>query len=216
MRVLIIEDQTDLRRVLMDMLEENGFAVDVAADGLDGLAKAMAYPYDVIVLDIMLPKLDGRRVLESLRATHGTPVLILSARDALDDRVAGLNLGADDYLTKPFDRAELLARLRALVRRSAGKAAPTVVIGDLKVDLAARTVTRGDEAIALTAREYALLEYLALHRGRVVERAELYDHLFDETDDTVSNVLDVYVSVVRKKLGPHVIETRRGLGYVIP
>lgn len=216
MRVLIVEDQPDLRRVVMEMLEEDGYAVDVAGNGIEGLAKAKVWPYDAVVLDLMLPKLDGWKFLKTLRETHRTPVLILSARDAVVDRVAGLDLGADDYLPKPFERSELLARLRALIRRAAGGAQSTLTVGDVHLDLRSQTVTRDGEPVALTAREYALLAYLALHRGRVVERGELYDHLFDECDDTLSNLLDVYVSSLRKKLGTDVIETRRGVGYVIP
>lgn len=216
MRILVIEDQADLRRLIKGILEEDDYAVDVAADGEEGLLKAKIWPYDAIVLDLMLPKLDGWDLLEELRETHDTPVLILSARDALSDRVLGLDLGADDYLAKPFERPELLARLRALIRRNAGRSKSTLKIKDLQVDLIGRTVTRGDEVITLTAREYILFEYLALHRGKVVSRIELYDHLFDENDATLSNLLDVYVSYLRKKLGPEVIETRRGLGYVIP
>ena len=216
MRILVIEDQADLRRLLQGILEESGYAVDVAADGLDGLAKAQVWPYDAIVLDLMLPKIDGWDLLEQLRETHKTPVLILSARDALSDRVLGLDLGADDYLSKPFERSELLARLRALIRRTAGQSKSTLTINDLQIDLIGRTISRGDEVITLTAREYTLLEYLALHRGKVVSRTELYDHLFDENDESLSNLLDVYISYLRKKLGADVIETRRGLGYVIP
>jgi two-component system OmpR family response regulator len=216
MRVLVIEDHIDLRRLLMQMLEEDGYAVDVAADGVDGLAKAKVWPYDAVVLDVMLRKLDGFQVLKSLRTTHRTPVLVLSARDALYDRVSGLDLGADDYLTKPFAREELLARLRALIRRAAGQAESTLEIGNLMIDFRSHTISRDGTLIMLTAREYGLFEYLALHRGRVVTRAELYEHLFDEIDDTVSNLLDVYISYLRKKLGTEVIETRRGLGYVIP
>lgn len=216
MRILVIEDQADLRRLVQGILEEDGYAVDVAADGADGLAKAQAWPYDAIVLDLMLPKIDGWDVLEQLRETHKTPVLILSARDALSDRVLGLDIGADDYLSKPFERPELLARLRALIRRTAGQAKSTLTIKNLQVDLISRTITRDDEIVTLTAREYTLFEYLALHRGKVVTRTELYDHLFDENDETLSNLLDVYISYLRKKLGADVIETRRGLGYVIP
>jgi two-component system OmpR family response regulator len=216
MRILVIEDQADLRRLVQGILEEDGYAVDVAADGADGLAKAQAWPYDAIVLDLMLPKIDGWDVLEQLRETHKTPVLILSARDALADRVLGLDIGADDYLSKPFERPELLARLRALIRRTAGQAKSTLTIKNLQVDLIGRTINRDDEIITLTAREYTLFEYLALHRGKVVTRTELYDHLFDENDETLSNLLDVYISYLRKKLGADVIETRRGLGYVIP
>ncbi|MDB5345860.1 MAG: arlR 1 [Schlesneria sp.] len=216
MRILVIEDQADLRRLVQGILEEDGYAVDAAADGADGLAKAQAWPYDAIVLDLMLPKIDGWDVLEQLRETHKTPVLILSARDALADRVLGLDIGADDYLSKPFERPELLARLRALIRRTAGQAKSTLTIKNLQVDLIGRTITRDEEIITLTAREYMLFEYLALHRGKVISRTELYDHLFDENDETLSNLLDVYISYLRKKLGADVIETRRGLGYVIP
>lgn len=216
MRILVIEDQADLRRLLIGMLEEEGYAVDGAADGSDGLFKARAWAYDAIVLDMMLPKIDGWELLEALRATHRTPVLILSARDAVWDRVQGLDLGADDFLAKPFEREELLARLRALIRRAAGPVTSTLTIRDLAVDLRARVVSRGGEPVALTAREYSLFEYLALHRGKVISRAELYDHLFDENEGTLSNLLDVYVSCLRKKLGQDAIETRRGQGYVIP
>lgn len=216
MRLLVIEDQSDLRSLLFAMLEDEGYAVDVAADGVEGLAKAQAWAYDAIVLDLMLPKLDGWKLLDRLRETHRTPVLILSARDGLEDRVHGLDLGADDYLAKPFERQELMARLRALIRRTAGQSTSKVELGDLTLDLRSRQVQRGEEVIPLTARETALLEYLVLHRGKVVSRIELVNHLFDEHDDPASNVLDVYISYLRKKLGSELIETRRGLGYVIP
>lgn len=216
MRLLVIEDQSDLRSLLFAMLEDEGYAVDVAADGVEGLAKAQAWAYDAIVLDLMLPKLDGWKLLDRLRETHRTPVLILSARDGLEDRVHGLDLGADDYLAKPFERQELMARLRALIRRTAGQSTSKVELGDLTLDLRSRQVQRGEEVIPLTARETALLEYLVLHRGKVVSRVELVNHLFDEHDDPASNVLDVYISYLRKKLGSELIETRRGLGYVIP
>jgi two-component system OmpR family response regulator len=215
-RLLVIEDQSDLRSLLFAMLEDEGYAVDVAADGVEGLAKAQAWAYDAIVLDLMLPKLDGWKLLDRLRETHRTPVLILSARDGLEDRVHGLDLGADDYLAKPFERQELMARLRALIRRTAGQSTSKVELGDLTLDLRSRQVQRGEEVIPLTARETALLEYLVLHRGKVVSRIELVNHLFDEHDDPASNVLDVYISYLRKKLGSELIETRRGLGYVIP
>ncbi|MGN6135841.1 MAG: response regulator transcription factor [Aureliella sp.] len=216
MRLLVIEDQSDLRSLLFAMLEDEGYAVDVAADGVEGLAKAQAWAYDAIVLDLMLPKLDGWKLLDRLRETHRTPVLILSARDGLEDRVHGLDLGADDYLAKPFERQELMARLRALIRRTAGQSTSKVELGDLTLDMRSRQVQRGEEVIPLTARETALLEYLVLHRGKVVSRIELVNHLFDEHDDPASNVLDVYISYLRKKLGSELIETRRGLGYVIP
>lgn len=215
MRLLVIEDQPELRSVLYAMLEEEGYAVDLAADGVQGLAKATTWSYDAIVLDLMLPKLDGWTLLDQLRETHKIPVLILSARDGLDDRVRGLDSGADDYLAKPFERSELMARLRALIRRSAGQPSSNVRLGDVTIDLRARQVTLGDEPVSLTAREFGLLEYLAMHRGKVVSRRELYEHLFDELDDPASNIVDVYISYLRRKLGSQLIETRRGQGYVI-
>jgi len=216
MRVLVVEDEPDLRRLVAEVLVEAEYAVDIAADGEQGLQKALDSPYDAIVLDLMLPKLDGWKVMQALRKVKSTPVLILSARDAVGDRVHGLDLGADDYLVKPFERTELLARLRALIRRAAGQSLSQLFVGDLQIDLRSKQVALAGETVALTSREYALLEYLALHCGRVISRTELYDHLFDEGDNTLSNLLDVHVSNLRKKLGPELIETRRGQGYVIP
>jgi two-component system OmpR family response regulator len=168
-----------------------------------------------VVLDIMLPGIDGWEVLRRLRKTKKTPVLMLTARDAVRDRVRGLDSGADDYLVKPFELPELLARLRALIRRSASKAQPQLEIGDVTIDTAARKVSRQGQEVLLTAREYTLLEFLALHRDELVTRTMLYDHLFDENDDTLSNLLDVHVSNLRKKLGHDFITTRRGHGYCI-
>jgi two-component system OmpR family response regulator len=167
------------------------------------------------VLDVMLPGLDGWELLKRLRQQKETPVLMLTARDTFKDRVRGLDSGADDYVAKPFDLGELLARLRALIRRSAGHGRPTLELGDIVIDIRARSVTRAGEALALTAREYAILEYLVLHRGEVITRTTLYEHLFDETDDTLSNLVDVHVSNLRKKLGRDLIVTRRGQGYLI-
>jgi two-component system, OmpR family, response regulator len=215
MRVLAVEDEADLLSSLMQALREDGYAVDGAPDGEEGLYKAESYDYDAIVLDIMLPGMDGWELLRRLRKTKKTPVLMLTARDAVRDRVRGLDTGADDYLVKPFELAELLARLRALIRRSASQAQPRLKIGDVVIDTAARTVTRRGETIALTAREYSLLEFLALHRGKLVTRTMLYDHLFDENDSTLSNLLDVHVFNLRKKLGHDFITTRRGHGYSI-
>lgn len=215
MRVLIIEDDLLLQRSLAASLREENFAVDTAADGEEGLFKARETAYDAIVLDVMLPKLDGWAVLAALRPDRRTPVLMLTARDAVPDRVKGLNLGADDYLTKPFDLDELLARLRALIRRTTGQTQSTLQLGELALDTAARRASLNGEEIVLTAREYALLEYLALHRGQVVSRTELYEHLFDENDSTLSNLLDVHVSNLRKKLGRDFITTRRGHGYTV-
>jgi two-component system OmpR family response regulator len=215
MRILVVEDEPDLRRLLEQALREEGYAVDVAADGKTGLYKATAWDYDALILDLMLPGMSGWDVLSRLRATKDVPVLILTARDNLADRVRGLDTGADDYLVKPFALAELHARLRALIRRSAGQASPLLEIGDVVVDTAARAVTRSGEPVHLTAREYSLVEMLALRRGQVVTRTELYSHLFDEEDDSLSNLLDVHVSNIRKKLGKDFIQTRRGYGYVI-
>ena len=215
MRVLIVEDEPRLLRSLAQALREEGYAVDTAEAGDDGLFKAENADYDAIVLDIMLPRLDGWQVLERLRQQKRTPVLMLTARDATPDRVRGLDTGADDYLVKPFDLTELLARLRALIRRSAGQALSSIAVRDVVIDTRARAVTRAGQPVTLTAREYAILEYLALHRGEVVTRTALYEHLFDENDDTLSNLLDVHIFSIRKKLGAELIVTRRGQGYGI-
>ena len=215
MRILIVEDEPDLQRGLARALREEGYAVDTTDNGEDGLFNAEATDYDAIVLDVMMPKLDGWTVLARLRKQKQTPVLMLTARDQSRDRVRGLDTGADDYLVKPFDLPELLARLRALIRRSAGKTTSRIEIGDVAIDTAARIVSLQGRPVDLTAREYALVEFMALHRGEVVTRTQLYEHLFDENDATLSNLLDVHVSNVRKKLGAEFITTRRGHGYCI-
>jgi two-component system OmpR family response regulator len=216
MRILIVEDEPDLLKGLTKALREEGYAVDTAPDGEEGLFKAIETPYDAIVLDVMLPKLDGFELLEQLREKRSTPVLMLTARNRTPDRIRGLDTGADDYLAKPFDLDELLARLRALIRRSAGVASNTISAADgVVIDVGAKTVTQRAKPIDLTAREYALVELLAQRRGQVVSRTELYEHLFDENDDTLSNLLDVHVSNIRKKLGADFIVTRRGLGYSV-
>jgi two-component system OmpR family response regulator len=215
-RVLVIEDEPDLRRLLEQALREDGYAVDVAEDGTTGLYKATTWEYDALVLDLMLPGLSGWDLLDRLRkGERKVPVLILTAREAVADRVRGLDTGADDYLVKPFDLAELRARLRALIRRATGQAAPLLVLGVVKIDLAARSISRDGVPVHLTAREFALVERLALHRGKVLTRTDLYAHLFDEEDESFSNLLDVHVSNVRKKLGRDFIQTRRGFGYMI-
>jgi two-component system OmpR family response regulator len=214
MRVLV-EDEPELLRVVAQALREEGYAVDEASDGDEGLFKATSWEYDAVVLDLMLPGRDGWQVLAGLRRRRKTPVLILTARDALADRVRGLDSGADDYLVKPFQSAELLARLRALIRRAAGQADAVIVVGDVAVDTRARTVTRGGAPVGLTAREHALVELLALHRGRLVSRTTIYEHLFDENEDTLSNLVEVHVSNIRRKLGKDFITTRRGQGYVV-
>jgi len=215
MRILVIEDEPDLLRSLTMALRDEGYAVDTAQNGEDGLFKAESIAYDAILLDVMLPRLDGWGVLERLRKTRKTPVLMLTARDTSSDRVRGLDTGADDYLVKPFDLPELLARLRALIRRTSGQASTCIEISDVVLDTAARTVTRAGVPVELTAREYGLLEFLMLHRGQVITRSALYEHLFDEDDSTLSNLLDVHVSNLRKKLGHEFITTRRGHGYCI-
>jgi DNA-binding response OmpR family regulator len=216
MRVLVIEDEPDLLAVLAQSLREAGYAVDTASDGREGLFKAEGGEYDALVLDLMIPQLDGWALLKELRkGGSSVPVLVLTARDALPDRVRGLDSGADDYLTKPYELQELLARLRAIIRRSAGKPSSAVEVGDIVIDTTKRSVVKGGQSVALTAREYALVEFLALHRGELVTRSMLYDHLFDEDDDSLSNLVDVHVSNIRKKLGKDFIVTRRGQGYLL-
>ena len=215
MRILVVEDEPDLLAGLARALRKQDYAVDTAADGEDGLHKALSTDYDVIVLDVMLPLIDGWEILKRLRQTKSTPVLMLTARDSSADRVRGLDSGADDYLAKPFDVPELLARLRALIRRSANQPRVTLSLGEILIDTAARTVTRAGEMVTLTAREYVLLEYLALHRGTVITRTDLYEHLFDENEATRSNILEVHVFNLRKKLGQDFIQTRRGHGYTL-
>ncbi len=215
MRLLVVEDDPDLLAGLLQALRKEGYAVDSAADGEIGLYKATSNDYDAIVLDVLIPRLDGWQLLTRLRETKVTPVLMLTALDNSDDRVRGLDIGADDYLGKPFDVPELLARLRALIRRSARQPLPTIELGNVRINTLTRTVTRAGRVVTLTAREYVVLEFLALHRGEVVTRTALYDHIFDEDDDTLSNILNVHVSNLRNKLGADLILTRRGHGYLI-
>jgi two-component system OmpR family response regulator len=201
MRLLIVEDEPDLLKGLAKALREEGYAVDTSEDGEEGLYKAVETVYDAIILDIMLPVIDGLEVLRRLRLKKATPVLMLTAKSEITDRIHGLDHGADDYLGKPFDLDELLARLRAL--------------GEVTIDPIGRRVFRADQEITLTAREYSLLEFLGQHRGRVLSRTELHEHVFDENDESFSNLIDVHVSNLRKKLGHELITTRRGLGYCI-
>jgi DNA-binding response OmpR family regulator len=217
MRVLVVEDNMPMRLAVSEGLEEHGFAVDAASDGEDGLWHAESNPYDVIVLDIMLPKLDGLSLLDQLRARGSqVPVLLLTAKDEVRDRVSGLDRGADDYLVKPFVFAELVARIRALIRRRYDTRSPILKIEDLEIDTAKRLVRRGGVATALSAREYALLEYLALRAGELVSRTDIWEHVYDFRSDATSNVVDVYIGYLRKKLGsPGMIHTRRGQGYVL-
>ena len=215
MRLLIVEDEEELAETVRRAFVEDGFSVDVATDGESGLFNAQSWNYDAIVLDLMLPRMGGIDVLKKVRAKSATPVLILTARDGVDDKVKGLNTGADDYLTKPFQLSELIARVRALVRRSAGKPSPVVKVGDLEIDTVARTIKKKGKPVELTPKEFALAEFMALHRGELVTRTMIYAHLYDETDDSLSNVVDVYVSNLRRKLGKTFIETRRNQGYIL-
>ncbi|MBM4030466.1 MAG: response regulator transcription factor [Planctomycetes bacterium] len=220
MRVLVIEDYAPLRKAVSQFLGEAGFAVDGAADGGEGLARALASDYDVVVLDLMLPGLDGWSVLRQLRgAGKKAHVLILTAKAALEDRVEGLNLGADDYLVKPFALEELLARVRALVRRKYEAKDPVIRVADLEVDTLARTARRAGERVELTPREYALLEFLALRAGTLVPRTDIWEHLYGLEAAAPSNVVDVYVGYLRRKLErpglPPLIHTRRGMGFVL-
>jgi DNA-binding response OmpR family regulator len=220
MRILVVEDYEPLRCSLCQGLREAGFAVDAAGDGEEGLWYARSNAYDAIILDIMLPRLDGLTVLECARRTGcQAPVLLLTAKDTVEDRVAGLDRGADDYLTKPFAFAELLARVRALARRRYNQSEAIVRVADLEVDMASRTVRRAGARIELTAREYALLELLALRAGAVVTRSEIWQHLYEFDSEADSNVVDVYIGYLRKKLERpglrRLINTRRGQGYVL-
>jgi two-component system OmpR family response regulator len=213
--LLIVEDEADLARALRMALEDEGFAVDVAPNGKLGLMQAEQVDYDVVLLDLMLPGLDGRGVLTKLREEKGTPVLVLTARDGVDDKIDLLNLGADDYLTKPFDLDELIARVRALIRRNAGKPNPVLSVGDVELNTTARTITKGGTPVDLSPKEYALVELRAMHRGELVTRTMIYDHCYDYGDDTMSNVVDVLISNIRKKLGKEFVRTRRGEGYIV-
>ncbi len=214
MRVLIVEDEPDLARQVADALRGAGYAVDAASDGEEGHFLGDTEPYDAVVLDLGLPKLDGLSVLRQWRGDgRAMPVLILTARGAWSEKVAGFDAGADDYLPKPFHMEELLARLRALIRRAAGHATSEIACGPVRLDTAAARVTLDGEPIKLTALEYRLLEYLMHHRGKVVSRTELVEHLYDQDFDRDSNTIEVFVGRLRKKIGADLIQTVRGLGY---
>jgi DNA-binding response OmpR family regulator len=218
-RILVVEDEHKLAGVLKRGLEEHGYAVDVAYDGEDGLAMATAAPYDVVVLDVMLPKLDGLSLCNQLRAKNiHMPVLMLTARDAVDDRVAGLDSGADDYLTKPFAFRELLARIRALLRRDGRNARdPILRVADLQIDTVSHEVRRSGKLVDLTSKEYAILEYFARNPNRVLTRTQIAEHVWDFDFVSMSNVIDVYIGYLRRKLGddsePRLLRTIRGTGY---
>ena len=214
MRVLLVEDDSDLSRHLKQALTDAGYAVDQAPDGEEAAFLGENEPYDAVVLDLGLPKIDGVSVLEGWRRKNvHVPVLILTARGAWNEKVAGFDAGADDYLTKPFHTEELLARLRALLRRSAGHAAPSLACGALRLDPRAARATVAGEPLRLTSLEYRLLYYLMMHQGRVISRTELVEHLYDQDFDRDSNTIEVFIGRVRKKIGPERVETVRGLGY---
>jgi heavy metal response regulator len=220
MRILVVEDEQKVASFIKKGLEEEGYAVDVAADGEEGLAMALACVHDLIILDIRLPKMDGLRVLQAIRQDSVTaPVLLLTVRATIEDKVLGLDAGADDYLTKPFAFQELVARVRALLRRRA-EADPTVLqIGDLCLDSARRTVSRGGERIDLTPREFTLLDYFMRNPGRVLTRTMIAEHVWDYSFDTSTNIIDVYVNYLRKKIDAgqtsRLLHTVRGVGYVL-
>jgi two-component system, OmpR family, response regulator len=218
MRTLVIEDDARLQRLLRRGLTEEGFDVDVAADGECALDLARTATYDAIVLDLMIPRISGSEVLRTLRKERRrTPILILTARDAAGDKVAGLDAGADDYLTKPFVFAELVARLRALVRRSSGIEGTTIRVGDLEIDTAARRAKRAGRVLTLRAKEWDLLEFLALRQGTLVTRAQIHDRLFGKDSDTLDATIDVHLSRLRTAIdrgsGKPLIKTVRGQGY---
>jgi DNA-binding response OmpR family regulator len=217
MRVLLVEDSERLQRSISTALKKSGYAVDVAGDGEEGLWLAESNDYDAIVLDIMLPKLDGLSLLKKLRAAaKNTHVLLLTAKDAVEDRVRGLEAGADDYLIKPFALEELLARVQALCRRNYGQKTNTVSVGPLHIDTLRKAAMVNGRETELSAREYNLLEYLARRRGQVVSRTEIESHIYDGQVDPMSNVVDSAICLLRKKLGDaSLIQTRRGLGYVL-
>jgi DNA-binding response OmpR family regulator len=220
MHLLLVEDYKPLRDSLSKGLRECGYAIDTAADGKEGLWHATSGDYDVIILDLMLPGIDGLSILKKVRQKNkNTAVLILTARDQVEDRVAGLDAGADDYLGKPFAFEELLARVRALVRRSYSKKKPILNIGDLRIEMASRRVWRADEEIELTLREYSILEYLAIRGGETVSRSDIWEHVYEFSSEADSNVVDVYITYLRKKIErankPALLHTRRGFGYML-
>lgn len=220
MRILLVEDSSRLQQSVGAALRRSGYAVDVAGDGEEGLWQAQSNDYDALVLDIMLPKLSGLDVLRQLRASaHNTPVLLLTARDTVEDRVRGLDQGADDYLIKPFALEELLARVNALCRRKYSAKNTQLAIQELSIDTAAKRVRYGGKPVELTSREYALLEYLAVRRGAVVSRAEIEEHIYDGQVDPMSNVVDSAICILRRKLADAhprpLIQTRRGQGYIL-
>jgi DNA-binding response OmpR family regulator len=220
MRILLVEDERDAARMLSKGLREQTYAVDVAYDGNEALEKVAVNSYDLLLLDVMLPGIDGFEVCRQLREQGvRVPILLLTARGGVTDRITGLDRGADDYLTKPFDFGELMARIRALLRRGTELKDPVLQVGDLAVDTRSHAVTRGEARISLTAKEYSLLEYLARRANEVVSRADISEHVWEETYDPFSNLIEVYIQRLRKKLegsdGSPILHTRRGEGYML-
>jgi len=220
MRLLVAEDHPKLARSIANGLREEGYSVDLTFDGSEAAHMLSSNAYDCVILDIMLPGKEGWDVLNDARtAGNRAPVLCLTARDTPEDRVRGLNLGADDYLIKPFDWDELLARVRALIRRAHGQASTTIRVGDLEINTLSKMVRRGGNIIPLSAREYALLHYLALRSGQVVSRTDVWEHLYDQEEELSSNVVDVYIGYLRNKIDKpfetKLIQTRRGHGYML-
>lgn len=220
MRILLVEDEPHAAKMLAKGLREHSYAVDVAADGEAALYQTSIYDYDLILLDVMLPRKDGFKVCREMRAAGSTvPVMMLTARDLVDDRIAGLDSGADDYLVKPFDFGELLARTRALLRRGEALREDVLTVADLEVDTRSKRVRRGGREIQLTSKEYGLLEYFARNAGRVLGRAEIAEHVWDENFDIFSNLIEVYVQRLRRKIDDghrvKMFQTRRGEGYVL-
>ncbi len=214
MRVLIVEDEPTLGPQLKAILEQNGYAIDLATDGEDGHFLGSTENYDAAILDLGLPEVDGLTVLDRWRKEkRNFPVLVLTARDSWSDKVAGLDAGADDYLAKPFQTEELIARLRALIRRASGNASSELIAGDVRLDTRSGRVTLAGQSVKLTAQEYKLLSYLIHHKGKVVSRTELIEHIYDQDFDRDSNTIEVFVTRIRKKLGADLITTIRGLGY---
>ncbi|MGI3785615.1 MAG: response regulator transcription factor [Janthinobacterium lividum] len=214
MRLLLVDDEASLTAALRKGLTADGFAVDVAADGVEGLEKAGREPYDAVVLDVMLPRLSGYEVVRRLRAAgNWVPVLMLSAKDGEHDLADALDDGADDYLTKPFSYVVLLARLRALLRRGPGARPAVLQVGEVRLDPASREVEVSGGKVELTSREFALLEYLARHAGRVLTKTELLDHVWEAAAETAPNAVEVYVGYLRRKIGAHRLLTVRGAGY---
>ncbi len=220
MRILLVEDERDLADIVRIGLEEESYSVDVCYDGEEGLYMASEVSYDGMILDILLPKIDGIKILETIRAKGiSTPILLLTAKDTLEDKIAGLDTGADDYLTKPFEFEELLARLRALLRRRIPEKKAILKVHDLELNTASRGVTRGGKEIILTSKEYVLLEYFVYNKNTVISRIEITEHIYDDSFDLDSNVIDVFINSLRKKVDKNhpvkLIHTVRGAGYIL-